>query len=77
MNSAVMSGGGVRSVIDAYDRGESGTHIDALFVPFAHEENGQQQELDEAGRESVVDILRSNSRFADRLWSSALSSTKQ
>lgn len=79
--AAVSKAGGVSSIIDSYDRGETGGAVDAMFVPFAKPviSDGKvvgHRPASEAERESIVDAMRQHRSLADSLWASALASAK-
>lgn len=78
--SHVRNSGGAAAVAERYERGESDSATEALFMPFRErvESNGRVgwRKLSDAQMDAISDMIRSNPRMADELWASALSAAK-
>lgn len=76
----VNKSGGAAAVADRYERGLNDSDTNALFMPFRErvEVGGRVgwRRLTDAQMDSIADMLRSNPRVADELWTSALISAK-
>lgn len=78
--SHVKSSGGALAVAERYERGESDSATEALFMPFRERvKSGTRigwRRLSDAQMDAISDMIRSNPRVADELWTSALSQAK-
>lgn len=78
--SHVKNSGGAAAVAERYERGESDSATEALFMPFREriENNGRVgwRKLSDAQMDAISDMIRSNPKMADELWASALAAAK-
>lgn len=78
--SHVKNSGGALAVAERYERGESDSATEALFMPFRERvKSGTRigwRRLSDAQMDSISDMIRSNPRVADELWTSALAQAK-
>lgn len=78
--SHVKNSGGAAAVAERYERGESDSATEALFMPFREriESNGRVgwRKLSDAQMDAISDMIRSNPKMADQLWASALAAAK-